>query len=49
MVEDQNKHQLLKCPDASCDAKPTEDEIKSFLNENTYEKYKQFKLNKEMA
>ena len=27
MIEDQNKHHLLKCPEVDCNAKPTEEEI----------------------
>ena len=42
LIEDQNKHQDLKCPEFNCELKPTDDEVKKAVSAQTYEKYQQF-------
>ena len=49
LIEDQNRHQALKCPQWGCDTKPTEEEIQQIINENCYRKFKRFQLNTMVA
>lgn len=45
MIEDQNKHHQLKCPEYSCETRPTAEDVNSIINGNCFEKYKRFQLN----
>ena len=48
MINDQNKHDQLKCPEYECQTKPTEEEVKSIINDNCFLKYKKFQLNQKV-
>ena len=39
LIEDQNKHADLKCPEFDCEAKPTDEEVKKAVSEATFKKY----------
>ena len=49
LIEEQNKHEDLKCLQFGCTAKPTEEEIKSIIGEDCFQKFKKFQINTEVA
>jgi hypothetical protein len=42
LIEDQNKHAHLKCPEFNCEVKPTDDEILKAVGESVFAKYVKF-------
>ena len=49
LVEDQNKHHLLICPEAGCGVKASEEEIKQILQEDCFKKFKRFQNDRRVA
>ena len=42
LIEDMYQHDCLRCPQHGCDAKPTLEEVKKIINEDSFNKYIQF-------
>ena len=45
----QNKHDLLKCPEYGCENLPTSEEIEAIINGNVFKKYQEFQINTKVA
>mgnify|MGYP002632019397 CR=1 FL=1 len=49
LIEEQNKHHLLACPQFGCKTKPEHEEVKAIINTRTFCKYEKFQTNHKVA
>ena len=49
LIEDQNKHHDLRCPENKCATKPTEEEVRAIINDDSFRKFKKFQTNTKVA
>lgn len=45
LIEDQNRHHDLKCPEYTCQARASEQEIKAIIDGDCFAKFKKFQAN----
>ena len=49
LIEDQNRHHALKCPQTGCEIKPSLEEIQGIIDRNCLNKYIRFQNNLKVA